>query len=81
MRGTRRDLVTWFTWKQVGLGFFSLASRLVEAQRRVLHVAPSQRSREDKVENGRVDATDCVGPCYPYFAIFDVLDPRGILVF
>jgi hypothetical protein len=31
--GTRRDLAACFTWKQVGLRFPSLASRLVEAQR------------------------------------------------
>jgi hypothetical protein len=22
----------------------------------------------------------CIGPCYPYLAVFTVLDPRGILV-
>jgi hypothetical protein len=22
----------------------------------------------------------CIGPCYPYFAIFIVLGPRGMLV-
>jgi hypothetical protein len=32
--GTRRDLVVWFTWKQVGLGFPSLVSRLLQARRR-----------------------------------------------
>jgi hypothetical protein len=32
-QGTRWDLAACFTWKQVGLGFFSLASRLVEARR------------------------------------------------
>jgi hypothetical protein len=31
---TRRDLAACFTWKQVGLGFSNLASRLVEAQHR-----------------------------------------------
>jgi hypothetical protein len=31
--------------------------------------------------NGRVDAMDCVIPCYTYFIIFYVLDPRGIVVF
>jgi hypothetical protein len=38
---TRRDLAACFTWKQVGLEFRSLASRLTETQRRVVHVAPS----------------------------------------
>jgi hypothetical protein len=31
--GTRQDLATYFAWKQVGLGFHSLTSRLVEAWR------------------------------------------------
>jgi hypothetical protein len=44
-------------------------------------VASSQRSRDDQVENGQVDAMACVRPCYPYFAIFNVLNPRGKLVF
>jgi hypothetical protein len=79
--GTRWDLAAWFAWKQVGLGFPSLASRLSEARRRVVHVAPSWRSREDQVEDGWVDATSCIGPYYPYFIIFDVLGPRAILVF
>jgi hypothetical protein len=44
-------------------------------------VALSWRSREDQVEDGRVDATGCVGPYYHYFAVFDVLDTRGNLFF
>jgi hypothetical protein len=75
MQGTRRDLVACFTWKQVELGFSSLASRLAESQRRVVYVAPSWRSRQDKVEVGWVDVMGCVGPCYPYFAIFIALGP------
>jgi hypothetical protein len=47
----------------------------------VVHVTPSQRLRRDQVEDGRVDATGCVGPCYSYFAIFYILDPRSIVVF
>jgi hypothetical protein len=62
------------------LGFFSLLSRLAEAQRRVVHVAPSRRLRQSQVEDGRVDVTDCVGPCYPCFAVFIVLCPTDILV-
>jgi hypothetical protein len=31
---------------------------------RVVHVAPSRRLRWRQVEDGRVDATDCVGSCY-----------------
>jgi hypothetical protein len=37
----RRDLAACFVWKQVALGFPSLASRLAEARRWVVHVAPS----------------------------------------
>jgi hypothetical protein len=81
MWGTRRDLAACFTWKQVGLGFPRMAWRLSEARRRVVHMTPSWRLHEDQVEDGWVDATGCVGPCYHNFAIFDVLGPRGILVF
>jgi hypothetical protein len=81
VRDMRHDLAACFVWKQVGLGFSSLASRLAETRRRVVHVAPSWRSREDQVEDGWVDATGCVGHCYPSFAIFYILGPRGILVF
>jgi hypothetical protein len=69
-----------FTWKQVTLGFLSLASRLVEARQGVVHVAPSRMLRRDQVEDGRVDAMDCVESCYPCFIIFNVLGPRGIVV-
>jgi hypothetical protein len=44
-------------------------------------VAPSQRLRRDQVEDGRVDATGCVGLGYPYFIVFYVLGSRGIVVF
>jgi hypothetical protein len=44
-------------------------------------MAPSQRLRRDQVKDERVDATGCVGPYYPYFAVFYVLGSRGILVF
>jgi hypothetical protein len=33
VQGTSQDLAACFSWKQDGLGFFSLASRLGEAQR------------------------------------------------
>jgi hypothetical protein len=39
----------------------------------MVHVASSSRSRGDQAEDERIDAMDCVGHCYPYFAIFDVL--------
>jgi hypothetical protein len=60
---------------------FSLTSRLAEARRRVVHVTLSQRLRQDQVENGWVNATGYVRPCYPYFAVLYILDPRGISVF
>jgi hypothetical protein len=34
----------------------------------------------EQVEDRWVNATGCVGPCYPTFAIFNVLGPRGIVV-
>jgi hypothetical protein len=77
---THQDIAACFTWKQVGLGFSSLASRLAEARRRVLHVAPSWRLRRVQVEYGRVDATGCVRPYYPCFVVFILLGPRGIVV-
>jgi hypothetical protein len=51
-RGTRRELAGFFVWKQVVLGFLSLASRLAEVRWRVVHVAQLQRSCEDQVEDG-----------------------------
>jgi hypothetical protein len=60
---------------------FSLSSRLAEARRQVVHVAPPRRSYEDQFEDGRVDTTGYVRPYYPYFAIFYVLGTRSILVF
>jgi hypothetical protein len=43
-------------------------------------VAPSWRLRRRQVEDEWVDATDCVGPSYPTFAIFNALGPRDIVV-
>jgi hypothetical protein len=80
-QGTRRDLAACFVCKQVGLGFPSLTLRLTESQRRVVHVTPSWRSIEDQVEDGQVDVIGCFRPCYPYFAIFDELGLKGLLVF
>jgi hypothetical protein len=77
---TRRDLAACFAWKQVWLGFPSLASRLTEARWWVMHVAPSRRMRQSQVEDGWVDATGCVGPCYHSFVVFFLLDHRGIVV-
>jgi hypothetical protein len=47
----------------------------------MVHVASSCRSYEDEAEDGRVDATDYIGLCHPYFAVFIILDHNAILVF
>jgi hypothetical protein len=47
----------------------------------MVHVAPSWMLRWDQVKDGWVDAMGCIGPYYPYFVIFYVLGPRGIVVF
>jgi hypothetical protein len=44
-------------------------------------VASSCRLHEDEVKDGWVDVAGCIGPFYPYFAIFVVVGPRGISVF
>jgi hypothetical protein len=46
----------------------------------MVHMASSQRSCEDEVEDGRVDATCCIRLFYPNFAIFIVLGHKGSLV-
>jgi hypothetical protein len=48
---------------------------------RMVHVASSLRLRRVEAEDGWVDAMGCIGPLYPNFAVFVVLDHRGILVF
>jgi hypothetical protein len=50
-----------------GVGHASRSSGL-------LHVEASQ------VEDGRVDVMGCVRLCYPCFAVFTLLGPRGIVV-
>jgi hypothetical protein len=47
----------------------------------MVHMIPSRRLRQDQVEDERIDATCCVGPCYAYFVIFIVLNHSDILVF
>jgi hypothetical protein len=59
---------------------FQFVSKLAEARQRVVHVAPSQRSREDQAKDRQVDAMGCVGPYYSCFIIFIVLGPSDILV-
>jgi hypothetical protein len=78
--GMHHDLAACFVWKQVMLRFPSRASRLVEVQWWVVHVTSSRRSCGDQVEDGWVNATDCVGPYYAYLSVFFVLGTRGILV-
>jgi hypothetical protein len=57
------------------------ASKPTEARQQVVHVALSWRLHRDQVKNGWVNATGCIGPCYPYFVIFIALGLMGILVF
>jgi hypothetical protein len=45
-----------------------------------VHVAPSQRLRRRQAEDGRADATGCVGHYYPCFVIFFLLGSRGVVV-
>jgi hypothetical protein len=40
----------------------------------------TERLRRRQVEDGRIDATGCVGPCYTTFVVVNVLVPRGIVV-
>jgi hypothetical protein len=77
---TCQDLTACFTWKQVGIGFPSLALILTEVQRHVVHVVPSQRLRRSQVEDGRIDVTGYVGSCYHWFVVFILLGHRGIVV-
>jgi hypothetical protein len=77
----RRDLEAYFTWKQVGLGFPSLSSRLAEAQRWVVHVEPSWRLRQSQVEDRRVDATGFIGPFCPPSALMRRFSEHAYKVF
>jgi hypothetical protein len=45
-----------------------------------VHVTLSQRLCQRQVENGWVDAMNCVGPYYPTFTVFNVLGHRSIVV-
>jgi hypothetical protein len=78
---THRDLAACFTLKQVGLGFPSLISRLVEARLRVVHVASSRRSCGVEAEDGQVDTMGNIGPFYPKIVIFNILGSNGVFVF
>jgi hypothetical protein len=52
---------------------FQFDSKLVEKRRWVVRVTLSWRSREDEVEDGRIDAANCIGLFYPYFTVLVVL--------
>jgi hypothetical protein len=67
---TRRDLATCFSWKQVRLEFLSLASRLMETQRWVVHMASSWRLHRDEAEDGRVNVMRCIGLFYHKIIVF-----------
>jgi hypothetical protein len=43
-------------------------------------MTPLWRLRRRQVKYGRVNMTDCVGPCYPTFIVFNILDFRGIVI-
>jgi hypothetical protein len=43
-------------------------------------MASSWKLRRRQVEDGLVDATGCVGPCYPNFVVFNVLGLSDIVV-
>jgi hypothetical protein len=47
----------------------------------VVHVALSRRSRQDEVEDERVDAMGYIRLFYPNFTVFRVPGFMGILVF
>jgi hypothetical protein len=62
------------------VGFPCLASRLTEARRRVVRMAPLRMLCRSQVEDGRVDVTDYIRPFYPTFTVFNVLGNRDIVV-
>jgi hypothetical protein len=49
----------------------------------MVHMASSWRSREDEAEDRRVDTTDCIGACHPYFSFSRIMpyEHFGLLVF
>jgi hypothetical protein len=47
----------------------------------MVHMASSWRLHQAKAEDGWVDVMGYIGPFYSNFAVFYVLDHRGILVF
>jgi hypothetical protein len=80
-RNKRRDLMACFAWKQVALGFPTLASRLTDARWREVHVTSTRRLHRIEAEDGRVDMTGYVGPFYLKIIVFYVLGTKGNLIF
>jgi hypothetical protein len=56
---TRRHPVACFVANQVGLGFPSFGSKVVEERRRVVHMTSSPRSRGSEAKDGRFDGIVC----------------------
>jgi hypothetical protein len=60
---------------------FQSSLKTGEGVAQMVHVTSSQMLYRDQVKDGQVGAIGCIRPCYPYFFIFIVLDPKSILVF
>jgi hypothetical protein len=57
---SRSNVLLWVEASRARISQF--ASKLAEARRRVVHVAPSWRLHQSQVKDGRVDAMGGVGP-------------------
>jgi hypothetical protein len=69
--------------KSSRLRFIDCAIKLMGGSDGVGHTSRSSgllHMEASQVEDGRVDVMGCVGPCYPCFAVFTLLGPRGIIV-
>jgi hypothetical protein len=83
----RQYPVACFNEKQVGLGFPSLASKLVEEQQQMVLVASLWRSHGREAKNDRFDGVGCgtvkVRPNYPSVVVYVVFISAhmGIQVF
>jgi hypothetical protein len=73
-----QDLAAFFGWKQVGVGFPNLVSKLVEVRRRMVHVTSSRRLHRVDAEDGWVDSVGCGGPFYSKIIVFYVSGHRGM---
>jgi hypothetical protein len=73
-----QDLAAFFGWKQVGVGFPNLVSRLVEVRRQVVHMTSSRRLHRVDAEDGWADPMDYGGPFYFKIIIFYVSGHRGM---